>query len=92
MSDDAPSLGLLHGEIIRKIFGASLSPTRLAKKKERTMKYQVWYMKPSFLRGIVGNSPDPNDLSAGRKCALGGDQVIKLGLTYQVGSQQDTRH
>ena len=28
------------------------------------MKYQVWYMKPSFLRGIVGNSPDPNDLSA----------------------------
>jgi hypothetical protein len=32
--------------------------------KERTMKYQVWYMKPSFLRGIVGNSPDPNNLSA----------------------------
>ena len=28
------------------------------------MKYQVWYMKPSFFRGIVGNSPDPNDLSA----------------------------
>jgi hypothetical protein len=28
----------------------------------------------------------------GRKCALCGDQVIKLGLTYQVGSQQDTRH
>ena len=28
------------------------------------MKYQVWYMKPSFLRGIVGNSPDPNNLSA----------------------------
>ena len=28
------------------------------------MKYQVWCMKPSFLRGIVGNSPDPNDLSA----------------------------
>jgi hypothetical protein len=28
------------------------------------VKYQVWYMKPSFLRGIVGNSPDPNDLSA----------------------------
>ena len=28
------------------------------------MKYQIWYMKPSFLRGIVGNSPDPNDLSA----------------------------
>jgi hypothetical protein len=27
------------------------------------MKYQVWYMKPSFVRGIVGNSPDPNDLS-----------------------------
>ena len=28
------------------------------------MRYQVWYMKPSFLRGIVGNSPDPNNLSA----------------------------
>ena len=28
------------------------------------MKYQVWYMKPAFLRGIVGNSPDPNDLPA----------------------------
>ena len=28
------------------------------------MKYQVWYMKPSFFCGIVGNSPDPNDLSA----------------------------
>jgi hypothetical protein len=28
------------------------------------MKYQVWYMKPSFLRGIVGNSPDPNNLAA----------------------------
>jgi hypothetical protein len=28
------------------------------------MKYQVWYMKPSFFRGIVGNSPDPNKLSA----------------------------
>jgi len=28
------------------------------------VKYQVWYMKPSFFRGIVGNSPDPNDLSA----------------------------
>ena len=28
------------------------------------MKYQIWYMKPSFLRGIVGKSPDPNDLSA----------------------------
>ena len=28
------------------------------------MKYQVWYMKPSFFRGIVGTSPDPNDLSA----------------------------
>ena len=28
------------------------------------MKYQVWYMKPSFLRGIVGNSPDPDNLSA----------------------------
>src|SRR3974390_2222960 len=33
-------------------------------KKERTMKYQVWYMKPSFFRGIVGISPDPNNLSA----------------------------
>jgi hypothetical protein len=28
------------------------------------MKYQVWYMKPSFFRGVVGGSPDPNDLSA----------------------------
>ena len=28
------------------------------------MKYQVWYMQPSFFRGIVGNSPDPNNLSA----------------------------
>ena len=28
------------------------------------MKFQVWYMKPSFFRGIVGNNPDPNDLSA----------------------------
>jgi hypothetical protein len=28
------------------------------------VKYQVWYMKPSFLRGIVGNSPDPDNLSA----------------------------
>ncbi|WP_426614510.1 hypothetical protein [Bradyrhizobium sp. McL0616] len=28
------------------------------------MRYQVWYMKPSFLRGVVGSSPDPNDLSA----------------------------
>ena len=28
------------------------------------MKYQIWYMKPSFFRGIVGTSPDPNDLSA----------------------------
>jgi hypothetical protein len=33
-------------------------------KRERTVKYQVWYMKPSFFRGIVGNSPDPNNLSA----------------------------
>ena len=28
------------------------------------MKYQIWYMKPSFLRGLVGSSPDPNNLSA----------------------------
>ena len=28
------------------------------------MKYQIWYMKPSFIRGIVGSSPDPNSLSA----------------------------
>jgi hypothetical protein len=28
------------------------------------MKYQIWYMKPSFLRGVVGSSPDPNNLSA----------------------------
>jgi hypothetical protein len=32
--------------------------------RARMMKYQVWYMKPSFLRGIVGNLPDPNNLSA----------------------------
>jgi hypothetical protein len=30
----------------------------------RTMKYQVWYMKPSFLRGVVGSSPDLNNLPA----------------------------
>jgi hypothetical protein len=29
-----------------------------------TMKYQLWYMKPSFLRDVVGTSPDPNNLSA----------------------------
>ncbi|MGM4954858.1 hypothetical protein ACT4MK_05830 [Bradyrhizobium barranii] len=28
------------------------------------MKYQIWYMKPSFLRGVVGGSPDPDNLSA----------------------------
>ena len=28
------------------------------------MKYQVWYMKPSFFRGIVGDLPDPYNLSA----------------------------
>ncbi|KRQ94472.1 hypothetical protein [Bradyrhizobium valentinum] len=28
------------------------------------MKYQIWYMKPSFIRGIVGSSPDPSHLSA----------------------------
>jgi hypothetical protein len=28
------------------------------------MKYQVWFMKPSFFRGIVGSSPDANNLSA----------------------------
>ena len=28
------------------------------------MKYQIWYMKPSFFRGIVGSSPDPDHLSA----------------------------
>ena len=28
------------------------------------MKYQVWYMKPSFFRGIVGDRPDPHNLSA----------------------------
>ena len=28
------------------------------------MKYQVWYMKPSFFRGIVGDWPDPHNLSA----------------------------
>ena len=28
------------------------------------MKFQVWYMKPSFFRGVVGNNPDPNGLSA----------------------------
>jgi hypothetical protein len=44
-------------------FCATRTSTRL-EEGEQTMKYQVWYMKPSFLRGIVGNSPDPNDLSA----------------------------
>jgi hypothetical protein len=28
------------------------------------MRYQIWYMKPSFLRDVVGSSPDPNNLSA----------------------------
>ncbi|MDE5456042.1 hypothetical protein GWE18_25090 [Bradyrhizobium sp. CSA112] len=28
------------------------------------MKYQIWYMKQSFIRGIVGSSPDPDHLSA----------------------------
>jgi hypothetical protein len=28
------------------------------------MKYQVWYMKPSFFRGTVGNAPDPGNLAA----------------------------
>ncbi|MBR0742100.1 hypothetical protein JQ581_34705 [Bradyrhizobium liaoningense] len=28
------------------------------------MKYQIWYMKPSFLRSIVGSSPESNNLSA----------------------------
>ena len=28
------------------------------------MKYQIWYMRRSFIRGIVGNSPDPDHLSA----------------------------
>jgi hypothetical protein len=28
------------------------------------MKYEVWYMKPSFFRGIVGDWPDPDSLSA----------------------------
>jgi hypothetical protein len=28
------------------------------------MKYQIWYMKPSFIRGVVGSSPDPDHLSA----------------------------
>ena len=32
--------------------------------KVNRMNYQVWYMKPSFQRGIVGKSPDPNNLSA----------------------------
>ena len=27
------------------------------------MKYQVWYMKPSFFRGMVGDWPDPHNLS-----------------------------
>jgi hypothetical protein len=33
-------------------------------KKGNTMKYQIWYMKPSFLRGVVGSSPDLNNLPA----------------------------
>ena len=28
------------------------------------MRYQVWYMKPSFLRGAVGSAPDPENLAA----------------------------
>jgi hypothetical protein len=32
--------------------------------KGNTMKYQIWYMKPSSLRGVVGSSPDLNNLSA----------------------------
>jgi hypothetical protein len=28
------------------------------------MKYQIWYMKPSFLRGVIGSSPDLNNLPA----------------------------
>jgi hypothetical protein len=28
------------------------------------MKYQVWFMKPAFFRGIVGSAPDPDNLSA----------------------------
>jgi hypothetical protein len=28
------------------------------------MKFQIWYMKPSFFRGVVGSSPDPDNLSA----------------------------
>ncbi|MBR0848899.1 hypothetical protein JQ543_14200 [Bradyrhizobium diazoefficiens] len=28
------------------------------------MRYQVWYMKPSFLRGVVGSAPDPDNLPA----------------------------
>ena len=28
------------------------------------MRYQLWYMKPSFLRGAVGSSPDRNNLAA----------------------------
>ena len=27
------------------------------------MKYQVWYMEPSFFRGMVGDWPDPHNLS-----------------------------
>jgi hypothetical protein len=33
-------------------------------KKGNMMKYQIWYMKPSFLRGVVGSSPDFRNLSA----------------------------
>jgi hypothetical protein len=28
------------------------------------VKYQIWYMKPSFIRGVVGSPPDPDHLSA----------------------------
>lgn len=27
------------------------------------MRYQIWYMKPSFIRGTVGSSPDPDNLA-----------------------------
>jgi hypothetical protein len=36
----------------------------LRERRQATMKYQIWYMKPSFLHGVVGSSPDPNNLSA----------------------------
>jgi ribosomal protein L44E len=41
------------------------------------MKYQIWYMKPSFIRGIVGSSPDSDHLSASHVHLKISKQVIR---------------